>query len=140
MQQNNSSDKYIFVFVRQDISLAQQAVQSLHAMHKMVRVLRPDYDDTPNIVYIGLPNRASLEKALEKLKAHQIVHARWDEPDFDLGFTSIATAPLSNQEKSVLSNYRVWKFTPGEPSNRFGGSSPTRTPDSPVGVTQPVCL
>lgn len=127
MQDGIDNDKYVFVFVRQDIPLAQQTVQSLHALYKMVSNYRPDYD-TPNVVYIGVPNRASLEKALEKLKAHQIVHARWDEPDFDLGFTSIATAPLSKEQKSVLSNYRVWKFTPGEPSNRLGGSCLTRTP------------
>lgn len=113
MQASKGSEKYIYIFVRQDIPLAQQAVQSLHAMHKLVTVLGSDYDvNPPNVVYIGVPNRASLEKTLEKLKAHQIVHVRWDEPDWDMGFTSIATAPLSGERKSVLSNYRLWKFTP----------------------------
>lgn len=61
----------------------------------------------PNHVAIGVPDVAALERVAAKLRAHRIPHAEWHEPDGDMGFTAIATAPLNGEERKVLANYRL---------------------------------
>lgn len=97
----------MFVFVRQDISLAQKIVQYNHAV---LSIASSSYEITgiPNIVMIGIPDLECLCRAESKLAAHFIPHVSWHEPDGDLGFTSIATIPISSEQKKVLSNYRLW--------------------------------
>src|SRR5262249_50776154 len=90
---------------------------------------RPDVG-IPNVVYIGVPNKQSLEKALKKLKDNQIPHYSWHEPDYDLGFTAIATTPLRGEKREVLSNYRLLKFTGEDQRNLIGGSCLTPLPNS----------
>ena len=70
---------------------------------------RYGFDGTPNIVMIGVPNEAALRRACVKMTASQIPHWEWTEPDFDLGFTSICTAPITGEQRACLANYRLWK-------------------------------
>ena len=60
---------------------------------------------------IGVPNAASLIRVEKKLQQNQIPHYSWKEPDFDLGFTAIATGPISGIKRQALSNYRL--YSPG---------------------------
>lgn len=57
---------------------------------------------------IGLPNVKALTRALTKIQAAQIPHYAWTEPDNDLGFTAIATAPIRGEQRKALENYRVY--------------------------------
>ena len=65
-------------------------------------------DGTPNIVLIGMPNLAALKRVLAKLRANNILHYSWVEPDFNFGLTSIATGPLYGEQREILKNYRVY--------------------------------
>ena len=95
------------MFVRQDISLAHQIVQSNHAVLTIAaNSIPPNF--IPNIVLIGLPDVAALYRAQQKLKAAEIDHCAWVEPDGDLGFTAIATVALDGAAREVLKNYRLW--------------------------------
>lgn len=88
---------------------------------------------TPNLVLIGVPNRAALERVQAKLHDAEVGYYCWHEPDMDLGFTAIATQPLTGEEKQFLANYRLWR-----PS--FPGSSGAERPvlrDREVGVGVP---
>jgi hypothetical protein len=117
----------VYVFVRQDIPLPQQLVQAAHAVFGMTS-LSPHGEGSPNIIVIGMPHLASLLKAAKKLKAAQVPHFDWHEPDGDLGFTAIATLPLHGAQKEPLANYRLWRYSPpasvvpsmasGEPCSR----------------------
>ena len=80
--------------------------------------LRHD-EGTPNIVMIGLPNVAALQRAEVKLRANGIPHYPWHEPDNDMGFTSIATAPISGEQRKVLQNYRVYNFPVAQNTERL---------------------
>jgi hypothetical protein len=86
----------------------------------------------PNIVMIGVPDKEALERVSDKLRRHRIAHYRYEEPDDFMGFTAIATVPLTVEEKAVLSNYRLWRTTPGERGNSLGPSLGTPAPDSRV--------
>lgn len=57
---------------------------------------------------IGVPHLAALERVQEKLNLNKIAYHAWHEPDFDYGFTAIATVPISKERKAVLANYRLY--------------------------------
>lgn len=101
------SDCYIYVFVRQDLPLEHQLVQSNHATWSM----GAKYGDesTPNMVLIGVADICALEAVSELLAANQIPQWIWHEPDFNFGFTSIATAPIRGAQRQCLAHFRTWK-------------------------------
>lgn len=95
------------MFVRQDIPLADQIVQSNHAV-LTIASSSYDFSGIPNIILIGLPNKSALDRAQRKLADASIPHCAWIEPDNDMGFTSLATVPIGFEQKEVLVNYRLW--------------------------------
>jgi hypothetical protein len=99
------------VFVRQDIPAEHQNVQSLHAVFSIATLTGLEFA-IPNIITIGVPDKAALHRVVAKLQANQIPHYAWMEPDFDFGFTAIATTPLDAEQKQILMNYRLLKFKP----------------------------
>lgn len=117
------SEKYVYIFVRQDIPLVQQIVQSNHATWQM----SAKYGDEsiPNIVLIGVPDIEALNAACRLLSENQIPHWSWTDPDFDFGFASIATAPISGLARQCLAHYRLWKeeFTDARGGIRAGFSA-----------------
>lgn len=106
-----ANDRWLFLFIRQDISLPQQITQAGHAIYGLVNSYRPEFD-TPNFVTIGVPDLNALKRVQAKLNVNQVPHYAWVEPDFDLGFTAIATIPLDEEQKKVLSNYRLYPCSP----------------------------
>lgn len=73
----------------------------------MMASIRPD-EGVPNIVMVGVPDVKALNRVRDKMAKHQIPHYAWVEPDNDLGFTSITTAPLREDKRQFLRNYRVY--------------------------------
>jgi hypothetical protein len=99
------------VFVRQDIPLAQQIVQSNHATFELARRLPhpQNLNETPSCIVIGVPDKTALFRVIEKLRRHDIAHELFYEPDFDMGLSAVATVPLVQEQRRVLSNYRLWR-------------------------------
>jgi hypothetical protein len=64
----------------------------------------------PNLVTVGMPPLAAMERVLRKLKANNIPHYAWYEPDNDWGLTAIATIPLTadSPQRQAMSCYRVY--------------------------------
>ena len=127
------SEKYLYVFVRQDISVPEQSVQALHSIYHLAINTRPD-PDIPNVVYIGVPDVFALQKVLRKLEDNQITHYCWHEPDNNLGFTAIATEAISGEKRKILSNYRLWKDGrgSGQLDCSFNAGPPTIFPGSSI--------
>lgn len=101
------STEYVYVFVRQDLPLPQQLVQSNHVTLSMAS--HYGVEGIPNIVMIGVPDVAALKEAGSLLSAAAIPHWEWTEPDFDYGFTAICAAPISGGLRRVLAHYRLWE-------------------------------
>lgn len=97
------------MFVRQDITLAQQIVQSNHATFEAARRSKLDHNEIPYCIVIGVPDKAALRRVIEKLKGLGIGHHEYHEPDYDLGLTAVATDPLGPDHRRMLSNYRLWR-------------------------------
>lgn len=102
---------YFYLFVRQDISLAQQIVQTNHATYHMA-ISHPHTDKTaiPSIVLIGVPNKKALERVIQKLRINNIEYTSFFEPDWEMGLSAVATSPnLSDEQRNALRNYSIWR-------------------------------
>jgi hypothetical protein len=101
----------IYVFVRQDIPLAQQLVQASHAAFHMGLEL-PNEAGIPFMCVIGMPNLSAMNRVLAKLDSYSIRHHAFTDVDVEEGFTAIATIPLNAEQKIPLANYRLWRYSP----------------------------
>lgn len=90
----------------------------------------------PNIVLIGMPNMRSLVRVERKLQESGISHFSWHEPDYDMGFTAIATVPLRGEIRKVLANYRLYQL-PRSTSECALASKAKGAGISPAGVAMP---
>jgi hypothetical protein len=124
------------VFVRQDIPLAQQIVQSNHATFEIARRLQQpqNLDETPSCIVIGVPDKTALFRVIEKLRKHDIQHEVFYEPDFGMGLSAVATVPLEQAQRRCLSNYRLWR-EPDVPT-QVNSAVPTQANDALMGATQ----
>lgn len=77
-----------------------------------------------------------MKRVQTKLVQNQIPHFAWEEPDFDLGFTSITTVPLDFEQKQVLKNYRVYNSKNSTPSFKLQDpvSTTGNVGENPTGV------
>jgi hypothetical protein len=82
-----------------------------------------------------------MERVLAKLKANQIQHFAWTEPDYDMGMTAIVTIPLDEKRKQCLANYRLLKFAgvSGKPFSGDNQDSRTSSPEADSAMNGP-CL
>lgn len=122
-------DHFVYVFVRQDISLSGQLVHAAHAAYHMGNVLFP-VEGLPSLVMIGTPHVGSLAKIVRKLKENDIKHFIWSDPDTEYGPTAIATEPISHAKKDCLANYRLWAHSP------VVAPAPTATGEAKAAVAQ----
>lgn len=76
---------------------------------------KPTEDNSePSIVLIGVPTQKALRRVIRKLEANNIHYTTFDEPDWDLGLTAVATIPLNYQKRSALRDYAIWREPKGE--------------------------
>lgn len=138
----------MYVFIRQDLPLEIQLVQSNHATFQLAALSGPYEDGIPNLIVIGVPNVRTLLRTANKLRAAQIPHYEYREPDIpadnrDANFTAITTAPLDDEQRKVLENYRLYRYAPAvsceTPDSKSGevGSTPARRANARVAATQP---
>jgi hypothetical protein len=106
----NLDDRYIYVFVRQDIPLAEQIVSVGHAAFHLGQVI-PE-NGIPNLIVVGVPHAKALDKARAKMLEANINFHFWEDPDTQHGVTAVASHPLTKNEKGVLANYRLWSNAP----------------------------
>ena len=72
------------------------------------RLSNQNLDETPSCVVIGVPDKAALFRAVEKLRKYGIDHEVFYEPDFNMGLSAVATVPIEGEQRRALSNYRIW--------------------------------
>lgn len=101
-------DPYTYVFVRKDISLAQQIVQSGHAaLQAGFRFQEPQA--ISSLIILQVKDQAELAAAFEDLSERGIQVEPFYEPDFDMGFSAFATEPLyTNRHRGYLAHYPLW--------------------------------
>lgn len=99
-----STTPYTYVFVRTDLPVAQQIVQSAHACHEAGN----KFGEHSHVVLFECPSEHKLVQISATLTDQQIPHTLFHEPDDDVGYTAICTTPLVGEQRKVMRKYRMY--------------------------------
>lgn len=99
------SDKYIYLFIREDLSKPQQIIQTAHAVDGM-NFWAEKEEKISNMVLFSLKNEEDLIKTSNKLMDEGISHELFYEPDIS-AYTAIATQPLVGNERKPMKRFRL---------------------------------
>ncbi len=107
--------KYVYIFVRQDISPEYQLVQSSHIALKLGWMMGFDrsLESDPNSLYfavIGVPDLDGLKFVQEHLKSLEITQHSFIEPDIGNEMTGVATYPIPVNQRKPFQNYKRLRF------------------------------
>jgi flagellar biogenesis protein FliO len=94
------------MFVRRDLSVTQQIVQTAHAVDEIGK--RYQSGDENYMVLIDVKNEQLLVGVSESLREKDIEHELFFEPDIN-SYTAIATRPLIGDERMSLKGYRLMR-------------------------------
>lgn len=98
----------MYIFIREDLTHEQQIVQASHAaLEAGFRFDAPT--ETTHIVLIGAKDEMKLREIQLHLEDTRIEHEIFYEPDYDTGFTAIATRPLFGDERKHLRKFKLYK-------------------------------
>lgn len=96
----------MYVFIREDLTHPQQAVQVCHATMNMA-AKHEIPEEAPYVVLLGIKNEQKLKEVGQYLDTHQIYYGQFFEDDMDGQLTCIATAPLPSEVKSLFKKYQL---------------------------------
>jgi len=95
--------EYTYCFIRKDIPIHAQIIQTAHAC------LQSDKPKTVNsIILFEVKNEEHLIKTNEYLQGRGLKTYMFFEPDYDMGYTAIATEPLQGEDRTIMSRFRMW--------------------------------
>jgi len=99
------------VFVRTDIPVQHQMAQACHgSLESGNRFPNPSGNDPSFIVVIGVPDVHGLDAALLCADKAGIRTALFFEPDWDYGYTSFGTEPISKDRGNrAFRRFDLWK-------------------------------
>ena len=99
--------KFVYVFVRQDLSIQQQLVQAAHAAHESG--LAHDSSGTSHsIIIFGTKNKEQLESLFHRFRPEIECHPFF-EPYKDTGLTAFATKPITSEHRHHFKEFKLWK-------------------------------
>ena len=96
-----------YIFIRNNLSTAQIAVQSGHSILELSRKIK--FENHPSLVYISVKSEFKLKKVIEELIDNEINFTIFREPDLNNEITAIATEPLFNDKRKILERYQLYK-------------------------------
>lgn len=106
--------EYVYIFVRQDLSPEQQAVQSAHVAlvlgHKLKRT------DVSELYFtlIGIPQLIDFRDVVKTLQLRGTQYESFYEPDQGNTLTAIATHPIKKSERGALRAFPLLRFKKNE--------------------------
>lgn len=104
---------YTYGFVRLDLPVVQQIIQFGHATHEAALLGAPRV--APHVCLFEVENERELIDVSRELDVQGVRHALFYEPDGDVGYTALATAPIAGAD-------REWFFRAGY--RRYGSAQP----------------
>lgn len=97
-----------YTFIRKDLPIQHQMVQACHsALQAGAEFLEPT--QVPYLILLEAKGPCHLESISNYLDTHKIRYHKFFEPDNDFGFTSITTEPLNDDQRKLLSNFKMWR-------------------------------
>jgi hypothetical protein len=101
--------KYTYVFIRRDIPLHAQLVQSAHAALEMGNRIGTVTDEPSFLILLDARDESHLNEIVRYLDDRDINFYMFFEPDYDMGHTSICTEPLSLDRRKHFKKFDLWK-------------------------------
>src|SRR6478736_5754001 len=100
--------RYVYIFLRQDMSVEQQIVQASH----VPLALGQQLDDTRELYFsvIGTPNLEGLDGIINHLVHEHVAYKTFFEPDMNNEYTAVATFPIKAYARGSLLKYRPLRF------------------------------
>ena len=99
--------EYVYILVREDLSNAQRAVQSCHAVIEATRNFNMN-GEHPSVIICGIKNEHTLKRQIEYLTSNKIKFSKFYEPDINFELTAICTEPLSHN-REIMRRYQLIK-------------------------------
>jgi len=101
---------YLYVFVRKDLDVQDQMCQAVHAA-QISGALYGCPEDC-HLVVLGVENEKELLVTSLVCSKAKIQYVIFDEPsnanNQSLGFTAIATEPISQNKRRYFSSHKLW--------------------------------
>jgi len=108
----NNQKPYVYVIIRRDISIEQQAVQISHASLEAGRALYAADEPIASVILLQVPDKAGLLAAAARLKRYDIAFELFFEPDFGMGESALATRPVRGKERHLFKAWELYRHTP----------------------------
>ena len=94
-----SEINYVYIFVRTNISLAQQIVQAAH----VACTAGEEFGGSDShMVILGVAALTDLETVMNELCRSQIQFVKFTEPDNDMGDSAVATKPIPDKDRRQI--------------------------------------
>lgn len=97
-------EMYTYCFVRKDIPMFAQLVQLGHAC-----LQRPAPDQVNNLILFEVKNEDHLVQTKAYLESRGIDAYMFYEPDYDMGYTAIATEPIEGEDRKMFAKFNLWR-------------------------------
>lgn len=115
----NLDDKFIYVFIRQNMFPDHQMVHSFHLGFLIGKAIdgycqkRHTLSGHPIVLLFGEPNEAALNDRCEQMRQLGIEFTTWSDPDAkpehdDFGLTGIVTEPMTKTQRNKMPRFRQW--------------------------------
>lgn len=98
--------EYVYVIVRNDLSPAQRAVQSCHAIIEATRNFNMS-GEHPSVIICEVKSEHKLREIAEELTGKNIKYSLFREPDRSYEATAIATQPIKMSEREAFSRFQL---------------------------------
>lgn len=100
----NPQHVYSYVFVRNDLTSAQKAVQGGHAIAEYYKL----HDKLHySLIYLVVKDEKKLKNTVKELIEHGINFTIFREPDKNNELTAVATEPLNDSRRKVLKRFML---------------------------------
>ena len=97
---------YVYILVRHDLSIAQVAVQSVHAAIEATKAFKQPQRH-PSVIICSVEDERALQKAICKIEQSGIKYKEFLEPDIGNQLTAVATEPVCGDQRKVFKKFKL---------------------------------
>lgn len=99
---------YIYILVREDLTLAQQGVQSAHAGMLAVSKYGGLREDT-RLIILKVKDQSHLLEYDKLTESIGLKTAKFWEPDHKTGWSALSTSPMSREKGKIFRKLPLWR-------------------------------
>lgn len=99
---------HIYSFIRRDLPLADQIVQTAHSAYHAGEQFG-NKQEIPSLVLLSVADVTGLTEAMRLCLNNGIKFEHFNEPDDNMGITSLTTEPLDGDKRRVFSQFKLWR-------------------------------